>query len=46
MAELTWDTLSDLFAATSSPEGQAASADLANFATNRVTALIYETQDT
>lgn len=44
-AELMFDTLADLQAASASPEGQAAAADLANFAHTGITVLIYETRD-
>lgn len=44
VAILDFDSMADLNAALASPEGQAAAADLSNFATGGVTLLIYETQ--
>jgi uncharacterized protein (TIGR02118 family) len=44
IVELGFDTLADLQAAMASPEGQAAAADLANFAQAGVTLLVYDTQ--
>ena len=45
IAEIEFDTMADLQAAVASPEGQAAAADLANFAQAGVTLLVYETRD-
>jgi uncharacterized protein (TIGR02118 family) len=39
---LTFASMDDLMAALQSPEGQAASADLANFATGGATVLVFE----
>jgi uncharacterized protein (TIGR02118 family) len=41
---LRFDSLADLKAALASPEGQAAAADLSNFATGGATLLIYDSQ--
>ncbi len=45
IAELTFDSMADLQAAVSSPEGEAAVADFANFAGAGVTVMMYDTQD-
>ena len=42
IATLTFDSMDDLNAALASPEGQAAAADVSNFATGGVTLLVYE----
>ena len=42
VAILTFDSMADLNAALTSPEGQAAAADLGNFATGGATLLMYE----
>ncbi|RZL81419.1 MAG: EthD family reductase [Rhodococcus sp. (in: high G+C Gram-positive bacteria)] len=42
IAELAFDSRPDLEAALQSPQGQTASADLANFATGGVTMLVHE----
>ncbi len=44
-ADLYFDDMDALGAAMSSPEGQAAAADIANFATGGVTLIVVETQD-
>jgi uncharacterized protein (TIGR02118 family) len=44
IAELEFDSMAALQAAMASPEGQAAAADLANFAQAGVTLLVYDTQ--
>jgi uncharacterized protein (TIGR02118 family) len=44
IAELEFDNLAELQAAMASPEGQAAAADLANFAQAGVTLLVYDTR--
>jgi len=44
VAILNFDTMADLHAALASPEGQAAAADLPNFASGGVTLLIYDNQ--
>jgi len=44
IAELSFDTMSDLQSALSSAEGQAAAADLSNFAQAGVTLLVFETK--
>ncbi|MEA2928986.1 MAG: hypothetical protein QOG38_1414 [Hyphomicrobiales bacterium] len=44
-ADLFFDDMNALQAALSSPEGQAAANDLANFATGGVTLMVVETQD-
>ena len=44
VAELIFDSMADLEAALVSPEGQAAAADLANFAHAGATLLAYETR--
>jgi uncharacterized protein (TIGR02118 family) len=44
VAILGFDSMADLQAALGSPEGQAAVADLANFATGGATVLLYEHQ--
>jgi uncharacterized protein (TIGR02118 family) len=44
-ADLYFDDMNALQAALSSPEGQAAANDLANFATGGVTLMVVETQD-
>lgn len=41
---LSFDSMADLQAALGTPEGQAAAADLANFATGGVTVLVFDTQ--
>ncbi len=43
IATLEFDSLADIQAALASPEGQAAAADLPNFASAGVTLLIYDT---
>lgn len=43
VAELTFDSMSEIDTALASPGGQAAAADLANFAQAGVTLLVYET---
>ena len=45
VAELTFDSLPDLQAALGSAEGQAATADLGDFAQAGVTVLTYETRE-
>ena len=42
IAQLSFDSLGELQTALASPEGQAAAADLANFATGGVTLLMFE----
>ncbi len=42
VARLEWDSMAELGAAMESPEGQAAKADLANFASGRATVLVFE----
>ncbi len=44
IAELEFDNMEALQAAMASPEGQAAAADLANFAQDGVTLLVYDTR--
>lgn len=44
IAEVEFDTMDALQAAMASPEGQAAAADLANFAQAGVTLLVYDTR--
>ena len=44
VAELNFDSMADLSSALSSPEGQAAAADLSNFASGGVTLLIFDSQ--
>jgi uncharacterized protein (TIGR02118 family) len=44
IAELEFDSMGALEAAIASPEGQAAAADLANFAQAGVTLLVYDTR--
>src|ERR1019366_3884411 len=44
IAELEFDSMDDLQAAMASPEGQAAAADVANFAQAGVTLLVYDTR--
>lgn len=44
IAELNFDTMADLQAALGSAEGQAAAADLANFASGGVTLLTFDTR--
>ena len=44
IAQLTFDSMADLGAALSSPEGQAAAADVANFATGGATLLIFDSK--
>ena len=44
LAILNFDSLADLSAALASPEGQAAAADLSNFASAGATLLIYDIQ--
>ena len=44
VAILTFDSMADLGAALASPEGQAAAADLPNFASGGATLLTYESQ--
>jgi uncharacterized protein (TIGR02118 family) len=43
VAELTFDSMGDIEAALASPEGQATSGDLANFADGGATILIFDT---
>lgn len=45
VATLTFDTFGELTAALTSPEGQAAAADVPNFATGGVTLLALETEE-
>ena len=45
IAILTFDSLADLNAALGSPEGQAAAADVANFATGGASMQMYETRE-
>jgi uncharacterized protein (TIGR02118 family) len=45
VGELTFDSLADVQAALSSPEGAAAAGDLGNFATGGVTLVWYEVSD-
>ena len=45
VAELSFDSMADLQAGLASPEGQAAAADLANFATGGVTLLTYDVRE-
>jgi uncharacterized protein (TIGR02118 family) len=45
VAELTFDSMTDLNAALSSPEGKAAADDLPNFATGGVTLLTYDAKE-
>ena len=42
IATLTFDSMADVSAALASPEGQAAAADLPNFASSGATLLIYD----
>lgn len=44
IATLNFDSMADLNAALGSPEGQAAAADLSNFASGGVTLLIHDSQ--
>ncbi|MFN7925411.1 MAG: EthD family reductase [Bryobacteraceae bacterium] len=44
VAILQFDSMSDLAAALTSPEGQAAAADIANFATGGATVLVHDTK--
>ena len=44
IAELEFDSMADLQAAMASPEGQAAAADVANFAQAGVTLLVFDTK--
>src|SRR5947209_15476390 len=44
VARLDFDSMADIQAALASPEGQAAAADLANFATGGATLLMFESQ--
>ena len=44
VAVLTFDSMADLSAALASPEGQAAAADLPNFASGGATLLIYDSK--
>ena len=44
IAELEFDSMSELQEAMASPEGQATAADVPNFATNPPTLLVYETR--
>jgi uncharacterized protein (TIGR02118 family) len=44
IAVLTFDSMADIDAAIASPEGQAAAADLANFASGGATLLIYDSK--
>lgn len=44
VAELTFDSMADVGAALSSPEGQAAAADVGNFATGGATLLIFDSK--
>ena len=44
VAQLTFDSMADLRVALSSPEGQAAAADVANFATGGATLLIFDSK--
>ena len=44
VAVLTFNSMADLSAALASPEGQAAAADLPNFASGGATLLIYDSQ--
>ncbi len=44
VATLTFDSMADLNAALGSPEGQAAAADLANFATGGVTLMVFDSK--
>jgi uncharacterized protein (TIGR02118 family) len=44
IAEVGFDSMEDLQAAMASPEGQAAAADLANFAQAGVTLLVFDTR--
>ncbi len=44
VATLNFDSMADLTAALMSPEGQAAAADVSNFATGGATLLIYDTK--
>jgi uncharacterized protein (TIGR02118 family) len=44
LAILQFDSMSDIAAALSSPEGQATAGDLANFATGGVTILLHDTR--
>lgn len=44
VAILTFDSMADLNAAVASPEGQAAAADLANFASGGATLLTYDSK--
>jgi uncharacterized protein (TIGR02118 family) len=45
VATLTFDSMEDIQAALQSPEGQATSADLANFATGGVTLLLFDAKN-
>ncbi|AQR63454.1 ethD like-protein [Brevundimonas sp. LM2] len=45
IAILTFDSLADLHAALASPEGQAAAADVGNFATGGASMQMYETRE-
>ena len=45
VAELTFDSMADLQAGMGSPEGQAAAADVPNFATAGASVLVYDTRD-
>lgn len=44
IAELSFDAMADLQSALASPEGQAAAADLSNFAQAGVTLIVFETK--
>lgn len=44
IAVLTFDSMADIDAAIASPEGQAAAADLVNFASGGATLLIYDSK--
>jgi uncharacterized protein (TIGR02118 family) len=45
VASLHFDSMADLRSALASPEGQAAAADLSNFASGGATLLIYDTEE-
>ena len=44
VAQLTFDSMADLGAALASPEGQAAAADVSNFATGGATLLVFHSK--
>ena len=44
VAQLTFDSMADVRAALASPEGQAAAADVSNFATGGATMLVFDSK--